>query len=163
MVEYGRFPEAEPLIKLAQEVCPAETDEAQLTTATVLFNLARMRFECNRVEESLELYEKVLEIHQRLLSREDPHLGNTYLSLGIVYMEAGRLQESLDCHLKAVGIHSACQKQGKHDGSFTAQAYLNLGLCHWKMGELEIASVYVMKGLSFFEKTDDKTSYKYGQ
>lgn len=162
MVECGLFSEAEPLIKTAQAVCP-DTEEAQLTLAAVLFNLAGVRFECNRIAESLELCERVLEIRKRLLDQLDPLLGNTFFSVGIVYMEAGCLEESLNSNLIAVRIHEAGQKSGKHDGSPTALAYLDLGLCYWKMGKLDLASTYVEKGLALFEKTSGKLFQKYGQ
>ncbi|KAI1764173.1 TPR-like protein [Hypoxylon sp. FL1150] len=162
MVERGLFSDAEPLIMTAQLACP-DTEEALLTLSAVLFNLAGVRFECNRIKESLELCKRVLEIRERLLDPIDPLLGNTLFSIGIVYMEAGYFQESLQSNLRAVKIHEACQKCGKHDGSPTALSYLDLGLCYWKMGELGLASTYVEKGLALFEKTSGKLSQKYGQ
>ncbi|XXH04301.1 hypothetical protein Hte_010715 [Hypoxylon texense] len=162
MVESEQFSKVEPLIMTALAVCP-DSEETRLTLSKVLLSLAGVRFECNRIAESLGLCERVLEIQERELDPLDPILGNTLYSIGIVCMEAGRLEESLQYNLRAVQIHEAGQKSGKHDGSLTALAYLDLGLCYWKRGELDSASKYVETGLALFEKTSGKLSQKYGQ
>jgi tetratricopeptide (TPR) repeat protein len=162
MVERGLFTEAEPLLMTARAVCP-DSEEALLTLSSVLFNLAGVRFECNRIKESLELCKQVLQIREHMLEPLDPLLGNTLYSIGIVYMEDGQLEEALRCCLKAVEIHEACERNGKHDGSPTGLSCLDVGLCYWKMGELELASRYIERGLGLFEKTTGKSSQKYGQ
>ncbi|CEI68080.1 unnamed protein product [Fusarium venenatum] len=162
LVERCLFTEAEPLILIAQAVCP-DQGQASLTLATVLFNLAGVRFECNRIDEALELCKKVLTIRQQMLQPDDPLLGNTLYSIGIVYMEAGDLEESLRLHLRAIEIHEDCQAKSKHDGSPTAMAYLDLGLCYWRMKNFDLASMYIEKRLVIHELTTGKTSLKYGQ
>ncbi|KAL6912574.1 hypothetical protein FSST1_010334 [Fusarium sambucinum] len=162
LVERCLFTEAEPLILIAQAVCP-DQGQASLTLATVLFNLAGVRFECNRIAEALELCKKVLTIREQMLQPDDPLLGNTLYSIGIVYMEAGDFEESLRLHLRAIEIHEDCQKKLKHDGSPTAMAYLDLGLCYWRMKKFDLASKFIEKGLEIHEFTTDKSSLKYGQ
>ncbi|EKJ75860.1 hypothetical protein NXS19_008327 [Fusarium pseudograminearum] len=162
LVERGLFSEAEPLILIAQAVCP-DHEQASLTLATVLFNLAGVRFECNRIDEALELCKKVLTIREQMLQPNDPLLGNTLYSIGIVYMEAGDLEESLRLHLRAVEIHEYCQANSEHDGSPTAMAYLDLGLCYWRMKKLDLASSYIEKGLAIHDQTTGRSSLKYGQ
>ena len=96
MVERGSFTEAEPLLLTARLACP-DSEEALLTLAGVVFNLAGVRFECNRIKESLELCQQVLQIREKILRPSDPLLGNTLYSIGIVYMEDGQLEEALRC------------------------------------------------------------------
>lgn len=155
MVERGLFTEAEPLIMAAQAACP-ESEGNILTLATVLFNLAGVRFECNRIKETVELCIRVLD-------PMDPLLGNTFYSAGIAYMEAGNLEEALECSLRAVEIHETCQKRQIHDGSPTALSYLDLGLSYWKRGEIDAASSFIEMGLDLFEETTGVGSQKYGQ
>lgn len=162
MVERGLFTEAESLLVTARAVCP-DSEEARQTLATVLFNLAGVRFECNRIPDSLQLCKEVVEIREKLPDPFDPLLGNIMYSIGIVYMENGQLKEALGSCLRAVEIHEFCQSKGRHDGSPTALAYLDVGLVYWKMGELESASHFITKGLEIFERTTGKCSQKYGQ
>ncbi|KAI0400853.1 TPR-like protein [Xylaria palmicola] len=162
MVERGLFTEAEPLLMTARSACP-DSEGALLTLAGVLFNLAGVRFECNRIKESLKLCQQVLQIRERILGPADPLLGNTLYSIGIVYMEDGQLEKALQCCLEAVKIHETCEKDGKHDGSPTGLSCLDAGLCYWKIGELELASRYIERGLDLFERTTGKLSQKYGQ
>ncbi|KAK8062353.1 hypothetical protein PG997_014450 [Apiospora hydei] len=173
MVERGLFSEVEPLINTAKEACP-EIDESRLTLARILFNLAGVRFECNRIKESLELCQEVLDIRSKVLSPLDPVLGNTLYSIGIVYMEDGQLDKALASCLEAVHIHEECQKSGKHDGSPTGLSCLDVGLCYWKQGKLgddaegkreklELASEYIERGLGLFKETTGEQSQKHGQ
>lgn len=157
MFERGMFSQAEPLLTLAQGACPEEFDP--LTRATLLFNLAGIRFECNRVHESLDLCKRALDLRSQHLAADDPVLGNTYFSLGIIYMESGDLRESLSHNLKALEIQESSQR---HDGSPVAWAQANLGLCYWKMRKLELASEWLGKAQQCFGM-ENKWSQKYGQ
>ena len=156
------FAEADPLLQMAQTACP-ESPEALRTLATLLLSLAGLRFECSRLKEALDYCLHCLEIRERTLSPLDPLLGNTLLSAGIVYMENGLLVESLRCHLKAVKLHEAGQRDGKHDGSPTAFAYMDLAICYWKMDQLDDANEFVEKAADLFRVTSGELSQKYGQ
>jgi tetratricopeptide (TPR) repeat protein len=140
MFERGLFSEAEPLLNLARDALPESTEN--LTVATLSFNLAGIRNECNRIAEARELCECTMKIREKMLAHDDPLLGNTYYSMGIVYMEDGQLEKALEYIKRAVKIHENCPE---HDHSPTAFSYGNLGLCYLRMGKLNEASICMEK------------------
>lgn len=121
----------------AQAACP--DDKTNLVVANILWSLAGIRNENNRIKEALALCVQVLKIREALLPPNDPVLGNTYYSIGIVYMEDGQLEKSLEYNLKALQLHSR-KNSPDQDQSSTAFTYGNLGLCYQRMNELEKAS-----------------------
>lgn len=135
LFERGLHTDAEAFLHLARAACP--DDEQNLVVAAILWNLAGISNESNRVREALELCVQVLKIREALLPPNSPVLVNTYYSVGIVYMENGELEKSLEYNLKALRISQDYQDQ---DQSSTAFTYSNLGLCYRRMRELEEAS-----------------------
>lgn len=105
--------------------------------ADILWNLAGIRNENNRIQEALSLCIRVLKIREALLPPNDPVLSNTYYSIAIVYMEDGQLDKALHYNLKALRISEDSQDQ---DQSSTAFALGNLGICYRRMHQLEEAS-----------------------
>ncbi|KAK4200760.1 hypothetical protein QBC40DRAFT_264763 [Triangularia verruculosa] len=158
MFERGLHTDAETLLALAQRVCPDDSDS--LVVATILFNLAGIRNETNRIPEARDLCLRSLEIRERLLARDDPLLRNTYYSMGIVYMEDNQLDKSLEYNLKSIQIRDT---SGNEDAPGMAFAYGNLGLCYRRRGQLDEASQWMEKSEALWRKACGIESDKYAQ
>lgn len=135
LFERGLHTDAETFLHHAHAACP--DDEENLVVADILWNLAGIRNENNRVKEALLLCIRVLKIREALLRPNHPLLRNTYYSIAIVYMEDGQFEKSLEYNFKALRIREKCPEK---DQSSTAFAYGNLGICHRRMHKLEEAS-----------------------
>lgn len=108
-----------------------------MVVANVLWNLAGIRGENNRIQEALSLCIRVLQIREALLPPNDPMLVNTYYSIAIIYMENGQLDKSLEYNLRALKIRKKCVDKDQSSLAFT---YGNLGICYRRMHNLEEAS-----------------------
>lgn len=135
MFERGLHTDAETFLHHAHAACP--DDEENLVVADILWNLAGIRNENNRIQEALSLCLSVLKIREALIPPNDPALINTYYSIAIVYMEDGQLDKSLEYNLKALLIWKNCPDK---DHSSMAFALGNLGICYRRMHKLEEAS-----------------------
>jgi hypothetical protein len=64
--------------------------------------MAGIRNECNRIAEARDLCIRALEIREIMLDHDHSLLGNTYYSMGIVYMEDEQVEKSPKYNHKAV-------------------------------------------------------------
>jgi tetratricopeptide (TPR) repeat protein len=161
MFECGLHLEAEQLLNLAQQTYPQDSNN--LLSATISFNLAGLRFECNRMDEARVLCHRAMEMREALLSPNDPLLANTYYSMAIVYMENGELDLSLAYNLKALDVRNAVDALKGHDDAPTAFAYGNLGLCYWRRGEYGPASSCMEKAEEMWRNSCGRESDKYAR
>ncbi|KAB5515439.1 hypothetical protein GE09DRAFT_577621 [Coniochaeta sp. 2T2.1] len=160
MFERGKFSGIEPLLKLAKHVSP---DMPGLTQASVLFNLAGVHFECNRIEKALRLCNRALDLRHGHLDAWDPVLADTLTSIGIVYMEDGQLETAMGCHQRAIEIHERAWRADTHDGSPAAMAHMNQAMCYIRAKSYAHASTLAETAAMLFEVTSGVKSQKYGQ
>lgn len=126
----GLFSEAEDLLEIALSTC--DTSDSPFR-ANILFNLCGIRCECNRIGEARDLYKRSLSIREKVLPANDQILGNTYYSMGLIYMEEGKYDEALQCHFKSVNVRNSSSNKDIQPTAFTFQ---NLALCYLAMNYL---------------------------
>ncbi|KAI0457680.1 TPR-like protein [Xylaria acuta] len=133
MYERGLHAEAEPLVQLARVVCP-DTPDAILTLADILWSLAGLYFEGNRITEALALVIRVFDIRKNKLDPLDQLLAVTSSVLGVCYLEDGQLDEALTSSLNALRIFESRHKSRVSDDDQMDWAYGGLTYTYWKLG-----------------------------
>ncbi|KAK4182102.1 hypothetical protein QBC35DRAFT_550097 [Podospora australis] len=133
-------------------------DEENLVVASIVWPLAGILFENNRITEALPLLLKSLRIREKLLPPNDPVLGNTYYSIGIFYMEDNQLEKSLEYNLKALEVRQKCDNPDEGPLAFT---YGNLGLNYRRMGQLDEASRCMEKSEELWRRSYGTDSDRY--
>lgn len=155
LFERGLFSEAEDLLEIAQSTCDA-SDSPVL--ANILFNLAGIRCECNRIREARDLCERSLSIREKVLPANDQILGNTYYSMGLIYMEEGKYDEALQCHFKSVHVRELSTDKDIQPTAFTFQ---NLALCYLAMNRLDDAANYMERAEEIWREAGVMNSDRY--
>ncbi|CAF1627758.1 unnamed protein product, partial [Adineta ricciae] len=92
---------------------------------------------------AIEYYEKALEIQEKTLPSNHPHLAQSYNNNGSVYVNMGEYSKALSFYEKALEIQEKTLPSNHPD---LAASYNNTGAVYMKMGEYS-------KALSFYEKT----------
>jgi tetratricopeptide (TPR) repeat protein len=137
MFERGYFSLAETLLQASQRMCP---DVEDATSASLLFSLAGVRNECNRVSEAKEIMDRVMSIQEKILDPSDPTLGNSYYSAAIIYMELDQQRESYRFLQKAFDVRRLAADTNKAQTAFT---HGNMGLHYLRFGELEKSAFHL--------------------
>lgn len=148
MFERGLHTDAETFLHYAHAACP--DDEENLVVADILWNLAGIRNENNRIQEALSLCLRVLKIREALLPPSDPVLSSTYYSIAIVYMEDGQSDKSLEYSLKALLFWENCPDENQSSKAF---ALGNLGIYYRRMHNLEKASNCMERAENLWRKS----------
>lgn len=137
-------------MNLGLAACP--DDEESLVVASIVWPLAGILFENNRIKEAKPLFLKSLKIRETLLPPNDPVLCTTYYRIGFLYMEDNQLEKSLEYNLRALEIGQKCDDPDEKPLEFT---YIKLGELYRRMGELD-------KGSECLEKSEELWRRSYG-
>lgn len=143
-------------MNLGLAACP--DNEESLVVASIVWPLAGILFENNRIKEAMPLFLKSLKIRETLLHPNDPVLGNTYYRIGILYMEDNQLEKSLEYNLRALEVRQKCDDPDERPLAFT---YVNLGLIYRRMGELDKGSECMEKGEELWRQSYGTDSDRY--
>lgn len=157
LFECGIFSEAEKLLEIALSACD---DSDSLVRANILFNLSGIRCECNRIREARDLCERSLSIREKVLPANDQILGNTYYSMGLIYMEEGKYVEALRCHSKSVQVRELSSDKNIEPTAITFQ---NLALCHLAMNHLGDAASYMERAERLWLEAGTVMSDRYAE
>ena len=101
-------------------------------------------------EKALQYYQKSLDIRQRTLPNNHPHLATSYDNIGLVYSNMREYPQALSFHEKALGIY---QKTLPDDDPDLAISYNNIGLVYSNMEEYPKALSSHEKALSIRQRT----------
>ncbi|MBL6446237.1 tetratricopeptide repeat protein [Fulvivirga sp. 29W222] len=113
-------------------------------------NLGLLFKELGRYEKSIDYLEKSVEL--KLQTSDTLTLSSSYNNLGLVYQEGlNDYKRAAECHNKALVI----DRRNKDDyGIFVSLA--NIGLNHFKLGNLDSAQYFYNNAVMLFGETDDK-------
>lgn len=113
-------------------------------------NLGLLFKELGRYEKSIDYLEKSVEL--KLRTSDTLTLSSSYNNLGLVYQEGLQdYKRAAECHNKALAI----DRRNEDDyGIFVSLA--NIGLNHFKLGNLDSSQMYYNDAVMFFDKTDDR-------
>ncbi|MGB5203771.1 tetratricopeptide repeat protein [Eudoraea sp.] len=89
--------------------------------------------------QAKRLYEKAISLFEQL--NDEGQLSAIYNNLGIIQKYMGLPEKSLESHLKSLRLK---EKLGKH-GMSLAASYLNIGVLHGELGNLETSNDYYRK------------------
>jgi tetratricopeptide (TPR) repeat protein len=89
--------------------------------------------------QAKRFYEKAISLFEQL--NDDGQLSAIYNNLGIIQKYMGLPEKSLESHLKSLRLK---EKLGKH-GMPLAASYMNIGVLHYELGNLETSNDYYKK------------------
>ena len=132
-----------------------ERDGVSLTVAEKLSNLAALLSACEQHETACRLFMQALTIRKRLLSYNDPILGDSLYNMGCALVRAGRLSDAIPAINGAVQIYSKRQQNDNIVNCFhvVARAYE-------KLGEFALAIPYAEAALRSLSG-DDQQRFAY--
>ncbi|CAF1606247.1 unnamed protein product, partial [Adineta ricciae] len=99
---------------------------------------------------AIEYYEKALEIREKTLPSNHPHLATSYNNIGALYKNMGEYSKALLFHEKALEIY---QKTLPSNHPHLATSYNNIGALYKNIGEYSKALSFYEKALEIREKT----------
>lgn len=135
-------------------------EQQKAILATAIFIRAGLCADNNRVKEADFLIKQCIELREEVLKPSNPDLCNTYYSAGIISMECGRHEESLDYHNKAIAGRDAC---GDDDQTQTAVAFQNLALLYVKQKLLDDAEKCLNKAIELCKSSSGANSDRYAE
>ncbi len=94
-------------------------------------------FQLGRVDTLLERYDEALSAYGQALAA-DPQLAGAHFNQGYILLKLGRTQQALQAYGRVAEI----------GGDLQADAYLNLGVCHARLGQLDKAAAMFEQVLS---------------
>ncbi|CAJ1954393.1 unnamed protein product [Cylindrotheca closterium] len=106
-----------------------------------------------KLEESLELHHKALEIRLRILGTEHHSIANTYFTMGSVKQDQGLLEEALALYQRALVIRL---KVFGSDHADTAETYDTIAIVLRKQGKLQEAMALYQKALEIRLKANHR-------
>jgi tetratricopeptide (TPR) repeat protein len=145
LVKIGHFDKAEELYKVLLEKTSDEDEK-------VLYynSLGYIKDKQGDYEKPIEYYEKALEIRQKTLPPNHPHLATSYNNIGRVYDNTGEYEKARSFYEKALEIQ---QKNLSPNHPDLATSYNNIGSVYDEMGEYSKALSFYEKALEIYQKT----------
>lgn len=141
--EIGKFSNAEKYLKKALAIY--DSDEKQLSSATVYHNLGSIHYAKGDYVESIKEYQKSLKIREELLDENSLEVAGTYNNLGSTFRKIDNYAKSIEYYEKALKIYQD-KLSAKHDT--TAIVYNNIGEVYFATGEYQKAVEYFKSALS---------------
>ena len=117
--------------------------------ATVYNNLGSIYGNLDDHSTSLEFQLKALEIREKVLPPDHPHLAISYGNVGTTYVNLGNHQKALEYMLKALEIQEKVLPQDHPD---LATSYGNVGTTYGILGDRNKALEFQLKDLAICEK-----------
>ncbi|CAF0917150.1 unnamed protein product [Adineta steineri] len=137
LIKIGQFNEAEELYNVLLEQTSDEVEKQ------LYYNqLGYVKDDQGDCEKAIWYYEKALEIREKHLPSNHPHLASSYNNIGSVYDKMGDYSKALSYFEKALEIR---EKTLPSNHPHLANSYNNIGSVYQNMGEY-------LKALSFCEK-----------
>lgn len=130
--------------------------EGTIPYAKGLLNIANVYRACGRWQESLDVYEEVKEIYQKLLAPDNLDFAAYYNNLSLLYQEMNRHEMACEQLEKALAIVS-----GRQDERIkTAVTHSNLAASLLKCNRTEEAQVHVEEAMKLFHQ-DEEMDFHY--
>jgi tetratricopeptide (TPR) repeat protein len=124
------------------------TDERE--KGRIYERLGAIKYEQGEYEETLEFYEKALEIQQQILPPSHPDLAYSYNNIGNVYYSLSDYSKALSSYEKALEI---MQQSPPLNHSDLASTYNNIGAVYYDMGDYPKARSSYEKALEIRQQS----------
>jgi CHAT domain-containing protein/tetratricopeptide (TPR) repeat protein len=118
--------------------------ERSLKVAEILDSYGIIQYYVSDFDESLNAFNKSLEIRKEILGENHPVTARCYLALGIIHDEKSHYNESLNCYSKALNIYI---DQFGEKNLQVASCFNNIGLVYWSKNDYDKALEYLFKAL----------------
>ncbi|MGH1364720.1 MAG: tetratricopeptide repeat protein [Calditrichia bacterium] len=151
-------PEDNPLrragyVPFAQKLVDQLNEDSTLV-AKLMFHLAWVYRDLGRLEDSLKVQHRGLEIEERLLENNDNSLASSYSNLALTFQSLGRLDEALAAQQKDIEI-SESVLEANHP--LLATSYNNLSLIYRSLSRLDEALAAQEKAHKILKSALDST------
>jgi len=140
----ARYKEAEPLLKLALQVCEKPSGPETNEMAYSLRNLASLYRRLGRYEEAKTLYQRAARIYKQLLGPEHLSTMQCLHSIATVLDTQGKYTEAEILYQQALVVREQQLGQNHQD---TAISFNNLGLLYRAQGKYEQAEPLLQRAL----------------
>ncbi|CAF0724893.1 unnamed protein product [Adineta steineri] len=145
LLRIGQYNKAEELYNVLLEQTSDEGEKA------VNYNqLGAVHLNQGDYGKAIWYFEQGLQITQKTLSSNHPHLATSYNNIGLVYNNMGEYPKALSFCEKALEIREKTLPSNHPD---LAISYNNIGFVYQKMGEYSKALSYYEKAFGIFIKT----------
>ena len=114
MFKHQRYREAVPYAQKAIHMSEAEFGAEHPTTATFVFNLAKLYRLQAQYEEAESLYRRALTIRETFLGNGHADVAESYNSLGRLYDEQGRLADAEHFYSRALDVMTVVLADNPH-------------------------------------------------
>jgi tetratricopeptide (TPR) repeat protein len=143
----GRYEEAEPLLKRA---CHNDENRDADETAGAIGTLAAIYEKQGRHGEAETIYQNALDIKEKALGPNHPHVATCLNNLAMVYQGQDRYEEAEPLLKRAIRIRQLTLGPDHPD---TAQALKNLAILYFHNGRYAEAQALVQGALAVYERT----------
>ncbi|CAF1122957.1 unnamed protein product [Adineta steineri] len=141
----GQFNKAEELYNVLLEQTSDDENKAHYSVC-----LGYVKDDQGDYEKAIWYYEKALEIREKTLPSNHPHLAGSYNNIGAVYDNMGEYSKALSYYEKALEIQQKTLPANHPD---LATSYCCMGSVYSKMGEYSKALTFLENSLKIQEKT----------
>ncbi|CAF1462350.1 unnamed protein product [Adineta steineri] len=145
LLKIGQFNEAEELYNVLLEQTSDESVKQHYYN-----QLGCVKNHQGDYQKAIWYYEKALEIEQKTLPSNHPHLATSYNNIGSVYKNMGEYSKALSFYEQALEIQEKTLPSNHPD---LANSYNNIACVFDDMGEYSKALSYYEKALEIWQKT----------
>jgi tetratricopeptide (TPR) repeat protein len=144
LIKLGHFNKAEELYEILLEQTIDESKKAYL-----FHQLGWIKDDQGKYIEAIEFYEKALQIEQKTLPADHPHLASSYNNIGLVYKNIGEYSKALSYYEKDLEISQKILPPNHHN---LAASYHNIGQVYYSVGDYSKALSSHEKALEIYQK-----------
>jgi tetratricopeptide (TPR) repeat protein len=139
------------------------SDERTILYADIHETQGHMCYDLGLNNKALELFEKTLQLAQKVYPKNHPYYGKVYNNLGLVYAINERFNESLEYYQKALSI--SIENHGLDDHDEQVRINFNIANNYMHLGIKDKAFAYTYKtielGTKFYGADHPKMHYPY--
>jgi len=149
---------ADSLFRESIAVATAAGQTTSLVFVDLLNNLAKHSGRMGNLQESLELFEQILQIQTALLGEENQQNISVRYNIGLTYFRMTRFDKSLEIYLESINSYEQNHwKKGDQFADLCRAAALSLS----GLGRFSASKPYFLKALDLLESIHGKGSERY--
>ena len=148
----SQYEKAVSYCKLVEQEIKNQNLEGSVAHATTLLNIANAYRAASLLEESMENYNKVFPIYDKVLEKTDFRYASLYNNLSLLYQEMNNYEKACECLQNALGI-VVLYEEARIELAVT---HTNLAMSLLKLGKDKKAEEHLKTAFTIFEQDEDK-------